>query len=271
MPSTGESAVSDQGLVPVPGFPFALEASPGLEERARQIGARCAAASGLLGEILGRHPQFRVLVLTQDDWPPGPLPYGMPHFRAGTVVVAGARSAFWRSFVPLLELAPAEAYQAAVEVYGADLDLSDFFDLLAVHELGHAFHQQSQAPAAPRWLQEVFANVGLHTYVAALEPNHMPVLQAFPQALTAVDPDAAALPFQTLRDFEANYSDMGGVNYGWYQCHFHVAAGRVHDTGGITALQQLWRRLVLPDVELAKALRREVDHEVGTTLPGSML
>ncbi len=74
----------------------------------------------------------------------------------------------------------------------------------------------------------MFANVCLHAYVAEREPDHLPVLRAFPQALTAVD--AATLPFhlRTLSEFEANL-DMPGLNYGWYQCHFHVAAGQLYE------------------------------------------
>lgn len=271
MSTNGGSAASDQSLVLVPGFPFRLQASAGLEERARQVGARCAAASQLLGQALDRRPEFGVRVLAERDWPTGgDVPYGMPHFTAGTVVVAGEESAFWRSFVPILEQAPPEAYQAAAEVYGADLNLGAFFDLLAVHEVGHAFHQDGRGPSGARWLQEVFANICLHTYVAEVEPDTMPVLHAFPQALTAVEPVPAACPHQTLADFEAHYSSMNGLNYGWYQCHFHVAAGRVYDTGGVAAMQRLWRRLALSDAELAEVLRAEIDGEVGATLARSI-
>ncbi len=79
MSSVSGVVASDPSLVAVSGFPFPLGASARLEERACQIGARCAAASDLLSEALDRSPQFTVVVLAERDWPENGPPYGMPH------------------------------------------------------------------------------------------------------------------------------------------------------------------------------------------------
>jgi hypothetical protein len=258
-------APSGGALVSVPGFPFPVRASAGLEERAGPIAERCAGAYRFLGDALSSNPRITLHVLARPDWPPGP-PYGMPHFGAGTLVLAGEEAEFWRSFGPLIEEAPPSALAAAVEVYGPDLDLSPFFDLLAVHELGHAFHGRFPR----RWLDETVANLCLHSYVAAVEPTVLPVLRAFPAVITSVDPSRFA--YRTLRQFEQLYSTLASehpLNYGWYQCHFHRMAERVHDAGGIGALEGLHSLDLRPgtsDAALAGALREHVGPDVAAVL-----
>jgi hypothetical protein len=244
-----------------------VRASAGLEERARPIAERCAGAYRFLADALGSSPRVTLHVLAPPDWPSN-LPYGMPHFGAGTLVLAGEEAEFWRSFVPLIQEAPPPAVAAAVEVYGPDLDLSPFFDLLAVHELGHAFHDSARFPR--RWLDETFANLCLHSCVVAVETTALPVLRAFPAVVTSVDPGRFA--YRTLRQFERLYSTLASdhpLNYGWYQCHFHRMADRVHDAGGMAALEAL-HSLDLPpgtpDAALAHALREHVGSDVAAVL-----
>ncbi|HSH22703.1 MAG TPA: hypothetical protein VK975_01415 [Acidimicrobiales bacterium] len=258
----GQAKEPAPGLVPVVGFPFPVLASPQVVPQAQEVAGRCARAYELLADALGPRPDVTVLVLAPEDWPTADLPYGMPHYSAGRLVLAGQSAGFWRSFVPLLEQAPPPLYAASVEVYGEDLDLGPFFNLLGVHELGHAFHDRSRFPR--RWLDETFANLCLHAYMATTETEAIAVLEAFPEAITSLDP--ALFEHRSLQEFEALYSGMDPINYGWYQCHFHRAAKRVHDHGGIPALQRLWRRFVPSDEELAEVLRRDVDAELARTL-----
>jgi hypothetical protein len=192
----------------------------------------------------------------------------MPYYsyEARELVVAGESADFWRGFVPLLG-PPASLYAEVEEVYGQEPDLSPFFNLLAVHELGHAFHHGN---AAAHWLEETFANVCLHTWVAASEPGVLPVLETFPRAMIALDPSGFA--HRSLAEFEALYSTMDPLNYGWFQCHFHVIAKLVHDEAGIGGLQGLRRRfassagLGLSEEQLARALSWDGDVELARTL-----
>ena len=264
MTRTTESTRNASVRVPVAGFPFPVLASAGLEESARPLAERCARAYQLLADALGWKPQVTVQVLSELDWRP-PLPYGMPHFASGTLVLAGEEAEYWRSFVPLINQAPPSARALAVEVYGPTLDLGPFFDLLAVHEMGHAFHAPVRLPR--RWLEEAFANLGLHSYVAAAEPARLPTLRALPAVVTSLAPETFA--HRTLAEFEELYSSMHPLNYGWYQCHLHRMAERVYDIGGIRALERLHTFEAppeVPDAALADRLRAHVGVETATIL-----
>jgi hypothetical protein len=85
------------GLQPVAGFPFAVLASDGLTDRARTIAERCERAHRFLGDLFGFHPPFALLVLSPADWNgrSGGRVYGMPHFTAGNLIVAGEHAPFW--------------------------------------------------------------------------------------------------------------------------------------------------------------------------------
>ncbi len=235
----------DRDLVPIPGFPFPVLASPGVEVRAGQIATRCANAYRFLGGVFGLQPDVTLMVLAERDWPGGDRPYGMPHYERRTLVVAGEDAGFWRGFVPLLEKARSDLLARARSVYGSDIDLGSFFDLLAVHELAHAFAERRADPFPRHWLNELFANLCLHSFVASDEAQALPRLVAFPAAFVTLDP--IPFPHTTLDDFEQLYSDMDGLNYGWYQCHFHVAAGRLHDAEGVESMRKFWAGSFPPD------------------------
>lgn len=152
-------------------------------------------------------------------------------------------------------------------VYGradGQIDLSAFFDLLAVHELAHLFHSQVPARFPRLWLMELFVNLCLHAYVATVEPDQIPALETFPQVLSALSPDR--FPYHTLVDFEARSERMDPQNYGWYQAQWHVAAQRIYAAGGNAALQRLWQTFVLSDRRLAEVLRQDVHPEVARVL-----
>ena len=249
-------------LVPGDGYPFALHVSAGLEERGRHIADRCAGAYRFLSDAFATSPETALHVLSKEDWPPGSPVYGLPYYAEGRLIVAGERADFWLAFVPLLRAAPPELLARATQVYGEQLELTPFFDLLAVHELGHAFHGEGRLPR--RWLEELFANLCLHSWVATVDAEQLPTLEAFPQAIAALDP--SRFEHRSLEDFETIYSEMDPVNYGWYQCRFHVAAKRAHDAGGTAVLTRLWRRFVFPDGRLAETLENEVHPEVANVL-----
>lgn len=251
------------GLVEIPGYPFALWASAGTEDRARSVADRCARAREFLSEAFSvDRPEITLLVLSKEDWgtnAPGP-PYGMPHYRDGRLVVAGTDSEFWTKLLAMLDRADPELRRKVDEVYSTPggTNLSPFFDLLAVHELAHAFHLQNEGSFFRLWLQELFANLCVHTYIASAVPDQLPLLVTFPHAFTSIDPHE--FRHRSLRDFDRLYSGVGDANYAWYQCGFHVAAQRLHDQAGAECVRRLWRAFFsLSDLRLIGTLERDVD------------
>ncbi|MGH2410999.1 MAG: hypothetical protein ACRDGS_11610, partial [Chloroflexota bacterium] len=81
----------------------------------------------------------------------------------GNLIVAGERSSFWQEQVELLRVSP--GWEEARQVYGdgqGGLNLALFFDLIAVHELAHAFEWQGSVRFPRHWLKEFFATSCLH-------------------------------------------------------------------------------------------------------------
>lgn len=244
------------GLCRLEGFPFPVLASEGLVPRARELAARGARALSFLASTLGMSTEMALLVLGPEDWDGRsgfPL-YGMPNYVAGNVVVAGEPSDFWRGFVELVAEADSADLEALGEAYGAsgEIDLSSFFDLLAIHEIGHHFHHVGRVRFPRLWLMELFCNLCLHVYVAEQEAEALPVLECLPAVVAAISPDR--FPHRDLRAFEQLYNRIPPQNYGWYECRLHVAAKRVYDAGGPAVLRRLWDRFRLSDAELAIAL-----------------
>jgi hypothetical protein len=88
-------------------------------------------------------------VADQADWPRKGAPYGLPFFRddageirPGVVVMPAGGGDFWTAMAQDLRDASPRGYAKLLATYpnGArGLDLQPFFDLITIHELGHAF------------------------------------------------------------------------------------------------------------------------------------
>lgn len=249
------------------GYPFPVFVSPGTEDRGMAIADRSQRAYEFLGRALEFEPELRVLVLAPEHWKAYasfPL-YGMPHYtEARTIALAGLDSIFWQSLLPTPGTLPRADEEAMHSAYGqpdGSLNLSPFFDLLAVHEMGHVFHLQAACHFPRLWLMELFCNICLHAYVAGREPGQLRALDTFPRIVAGAG--AGNLHHRSLRDFEKLYTDVGSRNYGWYQCRLHVAAKNIFDAGGIDALRRLWKTFLrirenVTDDDLAAVLEGEV-------------
>ena len=144
-----------------------------------------------------------------------------------------------------------------------------FFDLLAIHELGHAYHSQGGLTMQRKWMGELFANIFLHTYIAEKQPNSLPALTVFPKMVVS-STNKEELKYTTLDELESNYniiSQQYPNNYGWYQCRWHMAAGNIYDDGGIQTFQNLWQILKnqqdpLDDLAFASLLSSKVAQSI---------
>jgi hypothetical protein len=155
-------------------------------------------------------------------------------------------------------VAPADQPELA-RVYGRGegaIRLGPFFDLVAVHEVAHVFHEGSQH--FPRlWLQELFANLCLHSWVAERSPESLPILLTLPRLGAKAAPEAFA--YRTRDDFERLYSAVGGPNYVWFQFRLQLEAAALYDRAGAAALTRLFEAFRLDDAALARRLDEAVD------------
>lgn len=224
--------------------------SKGAEQRARTITQRVDKAMAYYQQLLQFKPSVTLLVLTEADWSrytTFPV-YGMPHYTGdSTLVVAAEDNPFWKSFLPPLEQLPPDLRQAVQATYrrpDGSLSMEAFFDLLALHELGHAFHFQGGLNMQRKWMGELFVNILLHTYVAEKEPEALPALTLFPRMV--VGGGTKEFTFTSLADIEARYEEIGQrhpKNYGWYQSRWHSAAAGIYEAAGREVGRTLWYAL----------------------------
>jgi hypothetical protein len=245
------------GLVEVAGG-LPTFASAGVEERAAAIGKVAADSYEYLAVLLGRRPAAQVLVVNEADWPnatPVPL-YGLPNASNGTLVVAGTEAPFWESFLEMVRPEDRPELDAVYRGSDGTLRLGPFMDLIAIHEVAHLFHQGTQH--FPRlWLQELFANLCLHAWVADRSPALLPTLLTMPRLGSRAP--AHAFAYRTREDFEVHYTDVGGANYVWYQFRLQVEAAALYDRAGTGVVRSLFDAFVLDDDALARRLREAVD------------
>ncbi|MBA2745574.1 MAG: hypothetical protein H0U44_05045 [Flavisolibacter sp.] len=234
--------------------------STGSEEKARKIAAFCAKAMEYFTEVLNFTPEIDVLVLNQNDWSDHTFfpVYGMPHYTdKKTLIVASDDNPFWQSFIPAEGILPPSIMTMMEKVYRNDqgeTSMEPFFQLLVIHELGHAYSQQAGISMQRQWLGEFFCNLMLHTFVAEKYPAQLPALTLFPQIV--INGGKEGYEFTTLDQLENNYVLIGTKhpkNYGWYQSLWHKGAADVYDAGGKEVLLKFWNAF--------KAIENEIKEE----------
>lgn len=225
--------------------------SDGYKDQAAEMAARCDRVMSFYKDVLNFEPYVTLLVLSKEDWGKYtnfPV-YGMPHYTdAKTLIVAAEDNDFWRSFIPPMDALPTDLAQKIATTYSdgnGSVTMKKFFDLLAIHELAHAYEFQGKLNMQRKWMQELFANIFLHTYIAEKEPELLPALMVFPQ-MVVTSTNKSDLKYTTLDELDYNYDTMSMEypnNYGWYQSRWHIMAGNIYDQGGVKALKKLWREL----------------------------
>jgi len=248
------------------------------EQRAAGMATRIGKAIRYHQHLTGFEPEVTLLVLDTADWKlyaANPV-YGMPHYKGvDSLVVAAEDNPFWKGFLPPLNQLPeplSKQVQAVYRVEDGTVSMRPFFDLLAIHELGHAFHFQGGLNIQRLWMGELFCNILLHTYIAENEPEQLPALTLFPKMI--VGAGAKEYTYTRLNDVEELYEEMGSKhpkNYGWFQCRWHSAAAGIYDTGGKELFTRLWKALKeqkerLPDALLVDFLETKVSRSVADVM-----
>lgn len=269
------NAQSYEGLNQLKEYQTTTYFSAGTEVKARRMAQQLDSVMAFYTEHLQFTPTVTLLILSPEDWnkfTKFPF-YGMPHYTNNkTLIVAAENNDYWKSMVPALDkISP--AYAGLIKETYSDknggLTMEPFFDLLAIHELGHAYHNQGGLVMQRKWMGELFPNILLHTYIAEKEPTLLNALTIFPKMVVATT-NTSTLKYTTLQDLETNYNQIGPnypQNYGWYQCRWHIAAGEIYEASGIQGLKNLWTTLktqkeILNDPELAKLLNEKVHKSV---------
>ena len=269
-------ATAPSQLHQLTGFTQTFYYSPGYEVRSKSIAVFMEHAGNYFHKELGFTPQTELYILAPQHWKDvaaKPLHdvYGFPHnIDRVRLAVAAEDNDFWRSFLPPVDkLPPAMAAQVAKAYGKADgsYSMMPFFDLLALHEVGHSYTAQAGLKMHRKWMGELFVNIMLHTYVAEQQPELLPALEAFPNMV--VEGGTADYQFTSLQDFERLYATlgMGAKNYGWYQCKLHSAAKDIYKAGSKTVMSKLWKALKkhqeeMTDEEFANMLNAEVHPSV---------
>ncbi len=224
-------------------------------------------------------PSVTLLILSPADWEKyaRSVVYGMPHYtNSRTLIVAADNNEFWKSFNPQTDKMPPAFAKLIKETYADEkggLTMEPFFDLLAIHELGHAYQNQDSLKMQRHWMGELFSNILLHSYIAENEPQLLNALTVFPKIVVA-NTEKAALKYTSLQDLETHYDETAQQyprNYGWYQCRWHMAASNIYDKGGLDAFKKLWlalktQRTILDDSSLATLLAEKAHESVADVL-----
>jgi len=240
-------AQSYEKLETLTGHRMEVHFSAGAEAKAERIARQLDKVMGYYQQQFSFSPDVILLVLSPEHWTQYTLGeiYGMPHYASNrTLNIAANDNPFWKSFIPQPDKVSAEFFELVKEAYTdgkGGLTMEPFFDLLAIHELGHAYHIQDSLVKQRKWMGELFANMVLHTYIAEREPQHLKALTTFPKMVLSTT-QMSTLKYTSLPDFETHYNELGQEypqNYGWYQCGLHIAAANIYDDAGPAAVKDL--------------------------------
>ena len=239
------------------GYPFEVRYSEGSLERARVMADLTADAYEYFDSLFSSiQPDIAIIVASKADWK-SRQPYGLPFFnddqgqiRPGIVVMPSGKGDFWVAMGNDLRDASPNGYSKLLTTYPdgtGGLDLQPFFDLVVIHELGHAFEVLGDLKLPTFWMGEIFANLALHTFVAQKRPEAMGTLEML--AIVATESQRLANRmrtegFNTLDDLETHYTGgddpMSPLNYVWYQYRWQRLAAAMYEADGEEALVRLW-------------------------------
>ena len=190
--------VLGSGLVHLDGYPFEVRYSEGALVRARACAEIATDAYVYFSHLLSTNdPDIALIVANKADWK-SRQPYGLPFFnddddqiRPGILVMPAGKGDFWVAMGEDLREASPDDYWKLLATYPDEeggVDLQPFFDLVTIHELGHAFEVFGGLSLPTYWLGEIFANLCLHAFVATQRPARLSTLEV----LSSVDPKVVA-------------------------------------------------------------------------------
>jgi hypothetical protein len=239
------------------GYPFEVRYGNGALARATAAAEVAADAYVYFGGLFSTvDPDIAVVVLDEADWS-GSLPYGLPFFtddageiRPGIVVVPAAGGDFWISIAQDLRDASPRGYAKLLATYpdgAGGVNLQPFFDLITIHELGHAFEVLGDLRLPTFWLSEIFVNLALHAFVATRLPASLSTLEVLSIVGAGSRKLAARMRaegYSRLEELQTHYAgsddSMTPLNYVWFQYRWQRLAARIFEADGEDGLVRFW-------------------------------
>jgi len=201
-------------------------------------------------------PDIAIIVANEVDWS-GKGPYGLPFFRddageirPGIILMPAGGGDFWIQIAQDLREASPRGYaklRAAYPDGAGGVDLQPFFDLITIHELGHAFEVLGDLRLSTFWLSEIFANLAMHAFVATQLPASLATLEVLPTVGAGSRKLAARMRaegYSTLEDLQAHYTgsndSMNPLNYVWFQHRWLRLVAKMFEVDGEAGLVRFW-------------------------------
>ncbi|MGO9823416.1 MAG: hypothetical protein ACLPTJ_22525 [Solirubrobacteraceae bacterium] len=240
------------------GYPFEVRYSDGALARATAAADVATDAYVYFDRLFSAvEPDIALVVADEADWPDSGPPYGLPFFRddageirPGVVVMPAGGGDFWIEIAQDLREASPRGYAKLLATYpdgAGGLDLQPFFDLITIHELGHAFEGLGDLRLPTFWLSEIFVNLALHAFVATRLPASLPTLEVLSTVGAGSRKLAARMRAQgytTLEELQAHYTgsddSMSPLNYVWFQYRWQRLAAKMFEVDGEDGLVRFW-------------------------------
>jgi hypothetical protein len=277
------------GLPHLGGYPFEVRYSDGSLARARIAADLAADAYVYFSRLFSAvRPEIALIVADEADWA-SRQPYGLAFFndddgqiRPGVLVMPAGGGDFWIAMVHDLRDASPRGYAKLLATYpdgAGGVDLAPFFDLITIHELGHAFEALGDLRLPTFWLSEIFVNLALHAFIATVRPEKLETLEVLPSVGAASRKLAARMRaegYSTLEELQVHYTGgddpMSLLNYVWFQYRWQRLAARIFDADSEDGLVRFWDCFHATDrldsseataASLAPLLRAEVSQTLG--------
>ncbi|HVC23689.1 MAG TPA: hypothetical protein VNH82_09740 [Candidatus Dormibacteraeota bacterium] len=239
------------------GYPFEVRYSNGALVRARAAADVAAGAYTYFSRLFAAvEPDIAIIVANEVDWS-GKGPYGLPFFRddageirPGIILMPAGGGDFWIQIAQDLREASPRGYaklRAAYPDGAGGVDLQPFFDLITIHELGHAFEVLGDLRLPTFWLSEIFANLAMHAFVATQLPASLATLEVLPTVGAGSRKLAARMRaegYSTLEELQAHYTgsndSMNPLNYVWFQHRWLRLVAKMFEVDGEAGLVRFW-------------------------------
>jgi hypothetical protein len=248
-------------LIALKSFPFPVFVSHGCEERGRSIASRAARAMAWLGQVTDKAPHADLVVADEQDWPSVceiPI-YGVPFSLPGKIGTSTTPAPWWQEYVDTLRPHLGDAASTLLaHTFGDPPDFTGIADLLVTHEATHLCHEidpvtwASEFPSL--WVAELFANLGMHGYLATHEPEQLPLLAAMSGA--TLDAGHEIWDVQELELMGESIEAAGITAYVWFEFRLIHLAEQLWGAGGQGALRDYQRLLGHPELTHAQVLDR---------------